>query len=472
MKTISGTAGADTIVGGPEAELIFGWGGADRLLGGGGDDYLSYRDGTGIFLDGGDGNDSLEYDMEFYAIGTLVGGAGDDRIVVGPGSYTVDAGSGDDLVTVPMHAGATVTLGSGRDAIDPSLSPMGPAMVVTDFQAGPGGDRIYLEPYGYADWDGVINPMTRYYRLVQDGADAVLQRYSNDPGYPPPYSLGWFDSVRLQNVQASQLTADNLFGWPPDGSPPANLHVVGGVGGDSLTGGPGFDLLEGGGGSDIIYPDDGHDTVLGGAGDDTLQGSIGDDRLFGDDGNDVVSDAYGSNYLRGGSGDDSVSGGAQFDDLHGNAGADTINGRGGDDWVVGGQDGDRLLGAGGADIVYGNLGDDICDGEQGNDIVRGGQGNDTIAGGIGLDWLSGDRGDDTISGGVHADIFHGSQDAGLDRITDFNAAEGDRVQLDPGTTYTLRQAGADTVVDMGGGHQMVLVNVQLSSLPQGWIFGA
>jgi hypothetical protein len=46
------------------------------------------------------------------------------------------------------------------------------------------------------------------------------------------------------------------------------------------------------------------------------------------------------------------------------------------------------------------------------------------------------------------------------------------VQLDPGTTYTTSQVGADTVVDMGAGDQLVLQNVQLNSLPAGWIFGA
>jgi len=32
--------------------------------------------------------------------------------------------------------------------------------------------------------------------------------------------------------------------------------------------------------------------------------------------------------------------------------------------------------------------------------------------------------------------------------------------------------GADTVIDMTGGGQMVLVGVQMSTLTAGWIFGA
>ncbi|MBS0333356.1 MAG: hypothetical protein JSS35_11355, partial [Proteobacteria bacterium] len=79
---------------------------------------------------------------------------------------------------------------------------------------------------------------------------------------------------------------------------------------------------------------------------------------------------------------------------------------------------------------------------------------------------------DTETGGAGADNFHTSQDAGVDRVLDVHQSEGDRVQLDPGTHYTVSQVGADTVIDMGGGNQMILVGVQVSSLKDGWIFGA
>lgn len=55
-------------------------------------------------------------------------------------------------------------------------------------------------------------------------------------------------------------------------------------------------------------------------------------------------------------------------------------------------------------------------------------------------------------------------------MLDFNVGEGDRVMLDPGTIYTVAERGADTVIAMTGGGEMVLVGVQLSSLPRGWIF--
>ena len=213
----------------------------------------------------------------------------------------------------------------------------------------------------------------------------------------------------------------------------------------------------------------GADSITGNALNNQLQGGGGNDTVYGGDGNDTVTDVSGSNYLRGGEGNDSLQGGSGFDDINGNPGNDTVFGGDGNDWVLGGKDDDVLYGQGGDDIVYGNLGSDWCDGGVGNDTIRGGQANDTLLGQAGDDWISGDRGDDTISGGSGADTFHSFGEAGIDRVTDFNRAEGDRIQLDSGTTYQLAQVGADVVITMGGGGQLILVGVSQSSLTGDWI---
>lgn len=150
-------------------------------------------------------------------------------------------------------------------------------------------------------------------------------------------------------------------------------------------------------------------------------------------------------------GNDVVTGGALPDVLSGFGGVDVIDG------------------GGGIDFINGNAGNDSLMGGDGNDVVRGGKDDDVISGGAGNDFLSGDRGNDTVSGGAGADTFHIFAGAGLDRITDFSRAEGDRVLIFTGQTYTVSQQGADTVVDLGGGTQMVLVGVQQASLTDGWI---
>jgi len=231
-----------------------------------------------------------------------------------------------------------------------------------------------------------------------------------------------------------------------------NVAVAQGVGIENAQGGTGADNITGNPLANVIQSGAGNDTVNAGAGNDTVDGGAGQSYLRGDDGNDQLT------------------GGASFDDINGNMGNDTVSTGAGDDYAVGGKDNDQLSGDVGGDVVWGNLGNDTQDGGDGDDQVRGGQGDDTITGGAGNDFVSGDRGNDTIAGGTGADNFHGSQDAGLDRVIDFNLAEGDRVQLDPGTTYTVSQVGADTVIDMGAGNQMVLVGVQLSTLTGAWLF--
>jgi Ca2+-binding RTX toxin-like protein len=208
------------------------------------------------------------------------------------------------------------------------------------------------------------------------------------------------------------------------------------------------------------------------AGNDSLSATASNPEIHAGAGDDTIQAGAIVTYLRGDDGNDSIMGGSQFDDINGNMGNDTASGGVGDDWVVGGKDSDNLSGDSGSDIVYGNIGADTCDGGEGADIVRGGQDNDIVRGGAGDDFVSGDKGDDTMTGGSGADSFHTFGDAGLDRVVDFSASEGDRVQLDPGTQYTVAQVGGDTVISMTGGGQMVLVGVSMSALPAGWIFGA
>lgn len=174
---------------------------------------------------------------------------------------------------------------------------------------------------------------------------------------------------------------------------------------------------------------------------------------------DLVASGQATNSLL--AGDDSLAGGRDKDTMAGGTGADTL---------AGGAGADRLSGDDGDDVLWGNTGDDTLSGDFGNDQLRGGQGNDSLSGGPGNDFISGDRGSDTESGGPGADIFHAWQDAGLDRVLDFNPAEGDRVEIDPGAVYAVAQVGADTVISLGGAGRMVLVGVNVESLADGWIF--
>lgn len=229
---------------------------------------------------------------------------------------------------------------------------------------------------------------------------------------------------------------------------------------DEIYGSSTANTLNGGGGNDWLE---------GGAGNDLLNAGIGSDTAWGDEGNDTLTSS-GSDYtqLWAGEGNDSISGGSSWDNTHGNQGNDTTHGNDGNDWVVGGKDNDLMYGDRGNDLVYGNMGNDTLYGGEGDDRLLGGQDSDTLVAGDGNDFLSGDRGTDTISGGSGADTFYGFDGGGVDRVTDFNYAEGDRVLLFQTTVQSVGVVGADTIVSYGTGNQLILVGVT-NALPTDFV---
>lgn len=66
------------------------------------------------------------------------------------------------------------------------------------------------------------------------------------------------------------------------------------------------------------------------------------------------------------------------------------------------------------------------------DYLHGGSSDDSLNGGKGIDFLRGWGGDDTLTGGSGGDRFIMSPGGGEDTITDFNAAEGDKVIFEYG----------------------------------------
>lgn len=292
---------------------------------------------------------------------------------------------------------------------------------------------------------------------------------------------GITDAAGNAIVGGATGTVATIAQLPSQPEPPAPPPTLGGAGDDRLDlRGGGFDHLPhtyaGGAGADTVYGGDVGDTLQGNTGDDSIQGGVGHDLIYGGQDDDRLDAGRGNDLVFGDRGDDSIAGGDGHDTLNGNTGDDTLVGGMGDDVMLGGQHNDQLEGGVGGDLLFGDLGNDTVLGNTGADTIVGGAGNDVLLGGKdddrleggdGADVLSGDLGNDTLSGGLGADVF--SFTSGVDHVTDFRAADGDRVQLQPGAVYTLAQVGEDTVIDLGQGNQLVLDNVQLSSLPAGWI---
>jgi Ca2+-binding RTX toxin-like protein len=189
--------------------------------------------------------------------------------------------------------------------------------------------------------------------------------------------------------------------------------------------------------------------VFGGS--DQLTGGAAADWIDGYGGDDAINGGAGADFVRGLDGADTIDGGLDADDVNGNRGEDVVHGGDGADLVRGGQGVDTVHGDAGDDVhVNGNIGDDLVFGGAGADTVFGGQDQDRLFGEDGDDLLSGDLGADTLTGGAGADRFTIRPGAGADLVTDFNAAEGDRVQLAAGQAFTTAAVGGGIVLDIGG----------------------
>lgn len=210
-------------------------------------------------------------------------------------------------------------------------------------------------------------------------------------------------------------------------------------------------------------------------------------------GNSSANYATGSNradFYSGGAGSDTVFGSGGDDLIYGNTEADYIDGGAGSDLLYGGQnngpsttgtgtasDGvarqrsgvETLSGGGGSDVIYGNYGTDLLSGGSGDDQLFGGQDIDSLSGGPGGDTLHGNRGDDVLVGGDGSDVFVLSG-TGNKRVLDFDASEGDRVDVGAAGAVIKGTSAAGHALLSDGGVSIELVGIGPAAVLDGWLF--
>ncbi|HYD75382.1 calcium-binding protein, partial [Ramlibacter sp.] len=481
--TLEGGDGADTLDGGAGSDHLAGGLGNDVLTGGLGNDTLAGQSGNDTLhggadsddLEGGEGNDVID------------GGDGSDTIVGGMDADTLTGGAGNDIFRFGFGSprtessqttADTITDFSEGDKIDlPGINGQnGRPLVLLPFATeyrtdaeSPTNGNLGVRPGSNAG-DGFVDVL---WRLASDGAGQEwieLWADGNDDGQFSEVDI----FIRLltsadgkRTLTASDFTdtfvawrgtaADEFFGAGTPGvnaDAPNQAYALGGN--DTMDGGLGADALYGGSGNDSLSGGDGDDQLFGGSGSDTLIGGTGNDHLDAA-GNDTTvqagSDEGTTNRLEGGAGNDYLYGAAGDDTLLGEADHDTLAGYGGADLLLGGDGDDQLYGGDGDDVLQGGAGHDRLEGGTGSDVLEGGEGNDALWGNSGagaVDTLDGGAGDDlfygggdalVMTGGLGADLFHlfvpgvtsmlghagYSPVSSPYRITDFNAAEGDRL---------------------------------------------
>ncbi|MBY6005210.1 cadherin domain-containing protein [Salipiger bermudensis] len=213
----------------------------------------------------------------------------------------------------------------------------------------------------------------------------------------------------------------------------------------------------------VIDGTPGRDDLTGTADRDVINGFEDDDRLYGLEGDDILNGGDGKDRLEGGEGNDEMNGGADNDDYIVDSLGDTVNedpGNGTRDTVFSSvsiaslfDNVEYLELTGSADLdgtgnaldnrIEGNDGANTLSGLDGRDKLYGGDGNDLLIGGDDVDVLLGQGGDDTLQGDAGRNVLTGGTGADTfvfaalpvdattyDRIKDFDATEGDVLELD------------------------------------------
>jgi Ca2+-binding RTX toxin-like protein len=394
-----------------------------------------------VNMDGGAGQDTLRFlwsdmatGMNFIVNGATVtssfgtfsnienfyifAGSGNDAITTGAGDDSVDTGAGVDHVTSGagsdhiniQGSGGTIDAGDGNDYVSLYVGSSGFAGSI---DGGAGLDNLGLDYSGSAIGLTIVDGTSN---STPFGTIANFESYNIRGGSGD-------DTITTGSADDYLFTgAGNDIVNAGDG----NNTVWGDAGNDTLSAGIGNDGISGGAGNDHINAGGGTDNISGDGGADTIDGGDGNDTIYGD--NYYTSATDGADQIHGGLGNDTIHGGRGADTINGDAGNDSIVGGGGADHIDGGDGNDNIDGFG----EYGYDVDDIA-----ADVLIGGAGDDYIGAGYG-DTVDGGSGTDTLN----YSGFGGS--AGID--VDFS-------QLTSGGTVTIAGAtisGIEYVNGIGG----------------------
>jgi Ca2+-binding RTX toxin-like protein len=388
---MSGTVGAEKLVGGEGSDVLLGLGGADTLLGGLGADTLD-GGAEGDELDAGSGNDLLR------------GGDEADTLTGGDGLDTLEGGAGNDLlresdyITAEPVRGGLIGGGAGDDRIEIGESPHGSVTI----EGGEGFDTLQILAPGF-DFGHVRG----IERLVYAGWSNTVIELSDDnveAGGVLEINPGWIGMLSSGLLLLGGAETDGRLVVDTISTPIMSLHgtadtIIGSAGDDLIRTYLGDDRITGGAGADTIDGGDGFDIV-------TYSGSRAEYDI------ETTPDGVVVRSLSGPDGTDLLRHVNRliFADLVLDlelAGA-TESGTVGAEKLVGGEGSDVLLGLGGADTLLGGLGADTLDGGAEGDELDAGSGNDLLRGGDEADTLTGGDGLDTLEGGAGNDLLRES----------------------------------------------------------------
>ncbi len=323
-------------------------------------DFSAFNADT-VSVAGGAGNDDIRVDFEIF-----------DSSTPTVARVAVDGGDGDDSVEYTGLAGAVLHGGAGDDVLaatgDVSVDMYGDDgddyLTATGYN---GGDEL-AHMYGGAG-DDTFNTDDIDNFITVSGGDGTDTIDEFDAGEQVRGNVISLDGTAHGNIDADDTVENVTIGQSAN-----DLTVIGNASDnviDFSTANAGNSTLEGAGGNDrLIGPRTGTGTTLdGGAGDDTLVAGGGPTTFVGGAGTDVADYSARTDnlavYL-----DGSKPSGDAADPT------DTFDGT--TERVYAGSGNDLIVGTAGNNALYGNAGDDTLVSNGGTDALFGGAGNDTL----------------------------------------------------------------------------------------------
>jgi Ca2+-binding RTX toxin-like protein len=485
VENLGGSSHDDTLTGDHASNWLFGHLGNDTLSGLGSDDTLWAGDNDdtleggsgGDSIDGGEGVDTASYENSSEGVrvslrdDTAAGGDAEGDTLDGienlSGSAYADILWGDNGDNVLSGFSGRHLRNDGRDLIGDNDTLYGLEGADT-LDGGTGADVLD----GGEDADIMLGGSGNDAYFVDDAADVVTE-----------YAGEGIDSVNATISYTLTDDVENLTlamgAGALDGTGNARDNTIigneatnvlrGHRGADTLDGREGGDTMVGGLGNDTYFVDDAADVVTEQAGEGTdlvhatityqLGSHVEDLTLVA---GSAARDGTGNgrdNVLTGNELDNVLSGRGGIDTLDGGDGRDTLDGGAGADTMIGGDGDDTYIVSEFADVVTEAVGEgyDVVRADRSYSLAAGSEVEALVttdeAGTLFIDlsgnefdnWISGNAGRNIITGGLGRDEMYGRDDGdtfvwasvaetgqdinGADVIGDFNASEGDRIDL-------------------------------------------
>ncbi|ESQ93514.1 hypothetical protein ABAC460_00160 [Asticcacaulis sp. AC460] len=487
---LGSSTGDDELNGQAGNDTLNGYGGADTLIGGLGNDEIWVDDLNDVVVElDGEGTDTVVSEVSWSLAGTFIenlyldkwydtdgtgndgnnlitGSAGNNHLDGGLGADSLYGGDGDDTYYVD-NAGDKVyeDPGMGRDVVISTVSFSLVGRVV---------EQLYL--IGSDNLNATGNTLAN----TIDGNDGnnVIDGGAN---YDKMYGgLGddtyYVDHVEDKVYEFLNAGTDVIYTSVEYDLTGRHVEVVYQTGSDNIA-------IYGNSLANELHGNSGDNLLDGRAGNDSMAGGLGDDTYAVNAAGDVVTEADGE-------GTDTVEASrsytlGDFVEHLSLGGVSDING-------TGNSLNNILIGNDGHNVLTGGLGDDSYYVQAGNDVVveAAGEGNDEVHASVSFSlWgthvegliltgtanidatgnnqinsLFGNDGDNVINGGGAGDLLWGGIgadtfdfDAGCrsDNIYDFDATEGDKIDISAFTGGVAYSNGV-TIHDFGGVAQIIL----------------